>query len=313
MSILVLSGLYVYNQQIRVTQSTTVSSQQTRVAQSTTVPIKVLATFYPVCDFAKNIAGDRISLSLLVPMTEDVHEFEPTPGLVQELSSANVLIFSGAQLEPWIPQVVVAANNPRLVVIDSSQGITLLPIQSRFQAEGRVVDPHIWLDPVLAKQQVMNILKGLINADPTDREYFTANALQYASKLDALNQQFVNLASNAKTKYFVTFHEAFGYFAKRYGLTQIPILGPFEEDPGPSNIQDVITAIRTNHLCYVGYESLENPAIAQGVASQTHATLIHMDPIEGLTQSDQAAGKTYLIKMQDNLASFTLALGSVGC
>ena len=275
--------------------------------------IKVLATFYPVYDFAKNVGGDRIDLSLLVPMTVDVHEFEPTPSSVQEVVSANVLIYSGGGLEPWVPQIVAAADNPGLVVVDSSQGIALLPVPPAFQKDNRTVDPHIWLDPILAKQQVMNILQGLNKADPADRDYFTSNAEAYTSKLDVLNSDILNVTAHAKTRYFVTFHEAFAYFAKRYNLTQIPIAGPFEEEPSPSDIQSVITAIQEYHLCYVGYESLSNPALSQSIAVQTQAKLVLMDPIEGLTQSDQAAGKTYLTKMQDNLAVFALALNNVGC
>ena len=275
--------------------------------------IKVLATFYPVYDFAKNVGGDRVDLSLLVPMTVDVHEFEPTPSSVQEVVSANVLICSGGGLEPWVPQIVAAADNPGLVVVDSSQGIALLPVPPAFQKDNRTVDPHIWLDPILAKQQVMNILQGLNKADPADRDYFTSNAEAYTSKLDVLNSDILNVTAHAKTRYFVTFHEAFAYFAKRYNLTQIPIAGPFEEEPSPSDIQSVITAIQQYHLCYVGYESLSNPALSQSIAAQTHAKLVLMDPIEGLTQSDQAAGKTYLTKMQDNLAVFALALNNVGC
>jgi zinc transport system substrate-binding protein len=300
LSALALSGLYVY-------------SQQVNVPKPTAGPIKVLATFYPVYDFTRNIGGDRIALSLLVPETVDVHGFEPTPESIQAVASANVLIFSGAGLEPWIPQIVAAADNPKLVLIDSSQGIPLLFVPPRFQKENRTVDPHIWLDPLLTKQQVLNILKGLVKADPSNQDYFTANAAQYASRLDTLNLQIANITSHAKTRYFVTFHEAFAYFAKRYNLTQIPIAGPFEEEPTPSDIREVINAISAYKLCYIGYESLENPSISQSIASQTHATLVRMDPIEGLSQSDQTAGKTYVTMMQDDLTSFTLALDNVGC
>ncbi len=297
-AIVAFSAIYVYN---------------ARPAAAASNRIKVLATFYPVYDFAKNVGGDRIDLSLLVPMTVDVHEFEPTPSSVQEVVSANVLIYSGAGLEPWVPQIVAAADNSGLVVVDSSQGIALLPVPQAFQKDNRTVDPHIWLDPLLAKQQVMNILQGLIKADPADRDYFTSNAQAYSSKLDVLNSEILNVTAGAKTRYFVTFHEAFAYFTKRYNLTQIPIAGPFEEEPSPSDIQSVIAAIQQYHLCYVGYESLSNPALSQSIAAQTHAKLVLMDPIEGLTQSDQAAGKTYLIKMQDNLAVFSLALNNAGC
>jgi zinc transport system substrate-binding protein len=275
--------------------------------------INVLTTFYPIFDFTQNVAGDKVNVTLLVPMTTDVHDFNPTPSDIEKVASADVLIYNGAGLEPWINQLVAAANNPKLVVIDASQGITLIPVSQEFQKNNQTVDPHVWLDPVLAEQEVENILQGLIKVDPKDQQYFTANAQAYEAKLDQLNSQIINETANVQTRVFITFHEAFAYFANQYNLTQVPISGPFEEEPTPSDIQNVITAINQYHLCYVGYESLENPAISQSIASQTNATLIQMNPIEGLTTAEQAAGMNYLTLMQQDVANIVMALNSTGC
>ena len=275
--------------------------------------VTALTTFYPVYEHTRNIAGDKVTVSLLVPMTLDVHAFDPTPSSVQAVATADLLIYSGAGLEPWIPSIVAAAGNPHLTLVDSSKNISLLAVPPQFQREGRTIDPHIWLDPILAKQQVANILQGLIQADPADAAYFTKNAQNYSAKLDLLNSQAIDLTANPVTRHFVTFHESFAYFAKRYNLDQIPIAGPFEEDPTPSEIQNVINATKQYHLCYVGYESLSNPAIAQSIATQTNATLVRLDPIEGLSLEDQALGKTYLIKMSDVLSRLDLMLNHVGC
>ena len=276
--------------------------------------LKVLATFYPLYDFAQNVGGDKINASILVPETVDVHDFEPTPSDIQNIATADVLIYNGADLEKtWLSNAVAASGNTKLILVDTSQNITLLPVAPQFQSGNRTVDPHIWLDPVLAKQQVNNILQGLIKADPADSQYFTQNAQIYEAKLDTLNSQIVTIttSANVKTRVFVTFHEAFAYFAKQYNLTQIPISGPFQEEPSASDIQNVINAIQQNHLLYVGYESLENPAIPQSIASQTNATLIHMDPIEGLTIQEKAAGLDYIGLMQETVSNIELALDNV--
>jgi zinc transport system substrate-binding protein len=275
--------------------------------------VTALTTFYPVFEHTRNIAGDKITVTLLVPMTLDVHAFEPTPSSVQAVATADLLIYSGAGLEPWIPAIVTAAGNAHLTLVDSSKNISLLNVPAQFQKQGRTIDPHIWLDPVLAKQQVANILQGLIKADPADAVFFMRNAQEYSAKLDLLDSQAINLTATPVTRHFVTFHESFAYFSMRYNLDQIPIAGPFEEDPTPSEIQSVINATKRYHLCYVGYESLANPAIAQSIATQTNATLIRLDPIEGLSLEDQALGKTYLIKMSDILSRLDLMLNHVGC
>ena len=274
--------------------------------------ITVLTTFYPIYDFAQNVGGDKVSVSLLVPETVDVHDFEPTPSSIEAVSSANVLIYSGAGLEPWIQNVITSAGNPNLITVDTSQGITLLPVSAQFQQGNRTIDPHIWLNPEDAKQQVNNILQGLIKADPADTQYFTDNANAYEAKLDELNTEAINATTNTATNVFVTFHEAFAYFAKQYNVTQLSILGPFEEEPNPTDIQNVITAINQYHLKYVGYESLENPAISQSISSQTNATLINMNPIEGLTTQEKANGDNYISLMQQDIANIHLALSTVG-
>lgn len=284
----------------------------TRPAPSAGATLKVLATFYPLFDFAQNVGGTKVNVSILVPETVDVHDFEPTPSSIAEVASADVLIYNGAGLEPWIEQIISASGNTNLTTIDTSQGIQLLPVSPQFQRGNETVDPHIWLDPVLAKRQVSNILQGLIQADPADSQYFTQNAQAYQAKLDDLDKQAINATTNTATRYFVTFHEAFAYFAKRYNVTQIPIAGPFQEEPTPSDIQNVINAIHQYRLLYVGYESLENPAISQSISSQTNATLILMNPVEGLTAQEKAAGKDYISLMQENIARIGLALSQVG-
>lgn len=283
----------------------------TNLGDSDSSNVKVLATFYPLSDFAKNIGGDKVDVTILVPQTIDVHDFDPTPSSIQQVATADVLIYNGAGLEPWIPQIVSAANNPNLVVVDSSKGISLIQVSPQFQRDGQTVDPHIWLDPVLAKQQVINILQGLIQADPENAEYYTQNAQAYYEKLDDLDAQAIAATTDVATRYFVTLHESFAYFANRYNLTQIPIAGPFQEEPTPSDIQNVINAINQYKLLYVGYESLESPAISQAISNETNATLILMDPIEGLTAEDRAAGQDYISLMRRNINNIKLALSTI--
>ena len=282
------------------------------VTPITNSKINVIATFYPLYDFAQNIGGDKVSVSILVPETVDVHDFEPTPSSIAAISSADVLIYNGAGLEPWIQEVISASGNTNLIQVDTSQGIQLLPVPPQFQRDNQTIDPHIWLDPLNAKQQVNNILQGLINADPADSQYFTQNAQTYEAKLDNLNTLAINATTNTATKYFVTFHEAFAYFANQYNVTQFSISGPFEEEPTPTDIQNVISAINQYHLKYVGYESLENQAISQSISSQTNATLINMNPIEGLTTQEKTAGDNYITLMQQDINNIHLALTNVG-
>jgi zinc transport system substrate-binding protein len=272
----------------------------------------VLSTFYPLYDFASNVAGNKANVSILVPGTVDIHNFEPTPSDIEKVATADVLIINGAGLEPWVPQLLAAIDRPNLKVVDTSQGVALLDVPSEFQRQGRSIDPHVWLDPARARQQVENIAQAMIGVDPANAAYYRANADAYEAKLGALDSEIAGMIATTKTRYFVTFHEAFAYFADRYNLTQIPIQGPFQEEPTPSDIQSVVSAIRQYRLRYVGYESLENQAIPEAVSGQTNAMLIVMDPIEGLTSADLAAGRDYIALMREDAQNIAVALNNVG-
>ena len=112
------------------------------VTPSTNSKLKVIATFYPLYDFAQNVGGNKTDVSILVPETVDVHAFEPTPSDIAAISSADVIIYNGAGLEPWIQDVINAAGNTKLIQVDTSQGINLLPVPSQFQSGNRTIDPH---------------------------------------------------------------------------------------------------------------------------------------------------------------------------
>jgi zinc transport system substrate-binding protein len=313
---LFLVGLIIGGAAVGVSSgfNSTTSTVTVTAGNSSAPVLKVLATFFPLGDWAAAVGGSQANVSLLVPVGIDVHSFEPSPADLEAIAQANILILNGAGLEPWAQAAIAAANNPHLTVVNCSLGINLIYIPPEFQAGNRVYDPHIWNDPVDAIAMVKNILAGYVQADPADEAYFTSNANAYINSLQVLNQEFVSLStSQLATRKFVTFHTAWAYFAQQYNLTQIPVFGPFEDSPTVADIQNVVNVINQDKLCYVGYESLENPAIPQAIASQTHATLVPMDPNEGLTDQQAAVGETYLTMMQMMLFVMSLALNHVGC
>jgi len=275
--------------------------------------LKVLATFLPVYDDAIDVLGEKGSVTLLVPFSVDVHDFEPTPSSISLVQQADVLVYNGAGLEPWIPQLVASAGNSRLIQVNASGGLPLVPVPSEYQKHNRTIDPHVWNDPVLAQMQVKNILQGLIKADPSNAPYFTANANALIAQFQFMDQELRDGTAHVATRTFVSFHEAFGYLAKEYNLLEVPVAGPFEEEPTPSDISKAVAAINQNHLCVCFAESLENPAPIQAVAAQTHAHVWILDPIEGLSASDANAGVTYVVKMQQNIYTLLQALNQANC
>ena len=137
--------------------------------------LKVVATFLPMYWFTKAVAGDSAKVEVLVPPGTEVHEYQATPQTVGAIATANVLVKNGLGLEEFLEDTVKNAGNSQLQEIDASSGIKPLdqisPIVNTAEAheEHEVGNPHVWLDPILAKQQVENIRNGLIAADPTHK------------------------------------------------------------------------------------------------------------------------------------------------
>jgi zinc transport system substrate-binding protein len=172
--------------------------------------IKVVASFYPIFEFVKKVGGDKVEVSSLIPVGIEPHDYEPTIQQVHNAETADMLVFNGAGFEgQWIKNI-----NTKFVV-DTSKGLNLTGSMDEHAGNehgGALLDPHIWLDPLLAKQQVEKIRDGLIKVDPANAAYYNENAKSFITELDNLDTSIRSELSNCEKKDFITFHRAFGYF-----------------------------------------------------------------------------------------------------
>jgi zinc transport system substrate-binding protein len=269
--------------------------------------ISVVASFYPIYEFVKAVGGDRIDASVLIPIGSEPHDFDPTIQQIQKANSANLLVYNGASMEePWIHNVT--PQN----ILDTSKGINLLANPSDPEIKGPN-DPHIWLDPVLAIQQVKNIQNGLDKVDPKNVAYYNHNAQNFIKQLNILNTAFRgNLtSSNCAKKDFIPFHLAFAYFAKQYGLTIHPIhegLTPNGEVL-PQKLVEVVNLAKNLGLKVIYSEDLIDPRSSQAIAEQIPgAKVMVLSPIEGINATEQKAGIGYLDKMYQDLDALKVGL-----
>jgi zinc transport system substrate-binding protein len=264
--------------------------------------INVVASFYPIYEFVKAVGGDRINLSILIPIGAEPHDFDPTIQQVQQANSANLLVYNGASMEePWIHNLTPQDT------IDTSKGINLLANPNDPEIKGPN-DPHIWLDPVLAIKQVQNIRDGLDKVDPKNVAYYNQNAQNFIGQLKKLDAAFRgNLtSSNCAKRDFIPFHLAFAYFAKQYGLNVHPVhegLTPNGEVL-PQKLVEVVNLAKNLGLKVIYSEDLIDPRSAQAIAEQIPgAKVVVLSPIEGVNATEQKAGVTYLDKMYQDLAA----------
>ncbi|MGF9696354.1 MULTISPECIES: metal ABC transporter substrate-binding protein [Paenibacillus] len=171
------------------------------------------------------------------------------------------------------------------------------------------LDPHVWLSPVLAIQEVRNIEAGLAKAAPEHAEQFKQNADAYIAKLETLDQEFKAAVTDSKRKDFITQHAAFGYLARQYGLKQVPIAGLSpEQEPSAAQMASVIDFAKEHQVKTIFFETLVSSKVSETIASEVGAQTAVLNPIEGLTEEEIAAGMDYISVMKQNLDALERAL-----
>ena len=276
-----------------------ISEQNNNSSQQVSDQHKILVTFYPIYQFTKAVGGDKVDVSVIIPSGVEPHDWEPTIQDIENLKKANMIIVNGAGLEPWIPKLV--SENPNMVIVDSSKNIQLL------KHDNNMTDPHIWLDPILVKIQVQNIADGLIKIDPKNADYYQHNANQYKEKLDSLDNEIKTDLANCNKKDFLSFHDAFSYFSKEYGLNQNTIVGGLnpEAEPTAQTLEEMTQKAENLGIHVVFTEEAVNPQISKVIADEIHGKVLVLSPLEVTNIHDD-----YIEKMQNNLSNLKEALCS---
>ncbi|MEW6423125.1 MAG: zinc ABC transporter substrate-binding protein [Bacillota bacterium] len=171
------------------------------------------------------------------------------------------------------------------------------------------VDPHVWLDPVLAEAMVKKIASALIEIDPAGGDYYAGRAEEYCAKLRELDEAYRKALSGFAGRKIIVSHEAFGYLARRYGLEQIGVMGLApESEPDPRRMKEIIEVCREHKVKYIFFEALVSPRLAEAVAREAGVRTLVLNPIGNLTPEQQAAGAGYLELMMENLENLKTAL-----
>jgi zinc transport system substrate-binding protein len=269
------------------------------VNDNTKKTIKVLASFFPIYEFVNEIGGDKVDVTTLIPIGVEPHEYEPTIQQIQQAESADIVFFNGLNFEgSWINRI----NNENLV--DTSKGLNIT------KENMTTANPHIWLDPILVKNQVKNIEDALIKIDPTNKEYYQKNAINFTGTLDSLDALIRSTLQTCEKKDFIAFHDAFSYFAKRYGLIQHSITGVSPEgDILPQRIQEIIEIARDLGINVIYSEELVDPRFAEVIAQEIpEGKVLILSPIEGVDKEEQETGVGYVDKMKENLNNLKIGL-----
>jgi zinc transport system substrate-binding protein len=249
----------------------------------------VVAAFYPLAYAAQQIGGPTVEVTNLTPPGVEPHDLEATPGDVQAIHSADLVLLLGHGFQPQLEDA--AGRGKKVLWLLDTPGLR------RF-GNG---DPHVWLDPV--RYALIGRRIGQALGRPQA-------AARLESRLRALDREYRRGLAHCTRHEIVTSHEAFAYLAQRYQLRQVAITGLSPEaEPAPKDLQHVVDLVRRTHATTIFFETLVSPRIAETVARETHAKTAVLDPIEGLTPAEANRGEDYFTVMRANLRALRGALG----
>lgn len=254
----------------------------------------VMATESFLGDIAQNVAGSRIKIVTLLPVTVDPHEYQPKPEDVTRLAQAQVLIINGLGYEAWLQKTLDSLGGQRQVIV-ATNGLVPTPDPSGQHPEG---DPHMWMNPLDTVNYVDQIRDGLIQADPAGKDVYTRNADAYIVKLQALDQWVKNQVNQlpVEKRLLVTNHDALGYFAKAYDFKIVGAIIPSvttDASPSAQQLAGLIDTIRRSGAPAIFLDIGENQNLAQQIASETDVKVITDLYVES-TSGPSGPASTYI-------------------
>lgn len=282
--------------------------------------LKVVATIFPLYDFARNVGGDKVTVTMLLPPASDAHHYELKPNDIVRVSKTDIFLFTSFEMEQWAYKIInAAAEKTNMLAVETGQGASLLPLSSfhEHNAERQPglpetdpehasrFDPHIWLDFDNAQKMIDNITKAFINKDLKNSEYYKKNAQDYKLKLMDMDQRYRAQLSNCKTRTILhAGHWAFAYLANRYHLHYLSAYNiSADAEPSPQQILTLIEQVKAQKLKYIYYEDLTAPKLARTIAEETGAETLKLNNGHDISKKDFQAGESFITLMERNLVN----------
>lgn len=308
---------------------------------------KVVASFSILGDMVQQIGGSHVQVTALVGPNGDAHVYQPTPGDALAVANADLVVVNGLGFEGWMERLVSAAGYKGSVAV-ATQGISAIRFdeperrehtarhdedqahadehdhaeKDRHQEEvdgneghghhhHGAFDPHAWQSLANARTYVRNILEALTKIDPQRAQAYKSNAERYLAQLNALDAEIRSAvaALPADRRKVVTSHDAFGYFAREYGITFLAPVGmSTESEASAGDVATLIRQIREDHIPAVFVENITDRRLLDQISRETGATIGGTLYSDALSRPEEPAG-TYLDMMRHNFRTLMAALG----
>ena len=273
-------------------------------------PLPVTASFSLLGDWVRVVGGDRVAVTTLVGLNEDAHAFEARPSDAKTILSSQLVVINGLGFEPWAKKLIQSAGYQGATVVAATGVKARLMQAEKGHGHHAETDPHAWQNPLNVVLYVRNIAAGLAKADPAGATLFQSNADAYVKalqSLDAWTKEQVATIPQAKRK-VITSHDAFGYFAARYGITFLAPQGVnTEAEPSAKEVATLIRQIQREKIRAVFVDNMSNPKLIAQLSHDAGATVgarLYADALSAPTQP----GSTYLKMMRHNVTQLVAGM-----
>lgn len=241
--------------------------------------IRVCVSIPPQRFFLEKIGGNKVDISVVLPPGLNPATYEPKPSSMKSITRAKAYISTGVPFERiWLGRF--KNMNPRMMISYAGRGIELIPMNGNDISHKHILryDPHIWLSPPLVMLQARNILDTLITIDPVNATYYIGNYKEFIDEIASIDSKIIELLLNKRGRAFVVYHPSWGYFAKAYGLKQIPVEVEGKE-PSPKELTEIIKRCRYYHVKAIYYQPQFPKKGIKTIAKETGLKLIPADPL----------------------------------
>jgi zinc transport system substrate-binding protein len=271
--------------------------------------VEVVASFYPLQYVAERVGGNRVRVTNLTPVGAEPHDVELSAADVARMADADLVVYL-AGFSPAVDEAVAEAGEDIALETGEVAGLdlTYTPIEDGTRNDDEAgTDPHYWLDPTKLIAVADAVAERLGDLRPDMSDLFVEAAENLEADLVALDLAYRDGLATCRSRELVTGHNAFGYLAARYGLTQVGITGLTpDEEPSPADLAEIARFVEANDVAVIYAETLVSTDVADTIAAETGASVAVLDPLEGLAEG---GGGDYLAIMRTNLATLRQGQG----
>lgn len=272
-------------------------------------PTIALSTF-ALYEIAKNISQETLDLVMILPFGVDAHSFEPTPKLMAKIMGSDLVIYSGAGLEPWTSTFEFKSK-----VVDISRYVKLLEPKDEHDAHSHhdhghdALDPHYWLDiqNMISATKLISI--ELIKLSPENAEIYKSNSQKYIMKLESIDAKYKKILSSCKKETIIVNHNAFSYLSNNYGfhVEALSGLSP-EAQPSAKSMVRLIEHVKEHDVKTVFFESFVSDKAMKSIAHEAKVDVDVLQPLGNITAEEAKKNLTYEDIMLENLEKISKAL-----